>query len=313
MLRGDFHWTVGAPLLSATDRPDDPCYSVKDPSIVRFENRWHLFCTIRSQKRSHQIEYCNFDHWPAANAARRQLLTVSDSYFCAPQVFYFTPHKRWYLIYQINDESRKPSLQPAFSTSTDIAAPDSWTPPHLLFESAPTNVSAWIDFWIICDETKAHLFFTSNDGQMWRAETRLDQFPNGWSRPAVVLREDIFEASHTYRLKGQNAFLTLVEAQTDGGRRYYKAYLAERLDGDWKPLAASKEKPFAGPINVQENAAHWTDSFSHGELLRAGYDEKMEIDPANLRFLFQGVSDPRRVGKKYGEIPWQLGILELDP
>jgi hypothetical protein len=35
----------------------------------------------------------------------------------------------------------------------------------------------------------------------------------------------------------------------------------------------------------------------------------MEIDPANLEFLFQGVSDDERAGKKYGEIPWRLGVL----
>src|SRR5262249_8119076 len=56
--------------------------------------------------------------------------------------------------------------------------------------------------------------------------------------------------------------------------------------------------------------AHWTDSFSHGELIRAGHDETLEVDPDNLRFLFQGVSDEAREGKKYGEIPWRLGILE---
>ena len=55
-----------------------------------------------------------------------------------------------------------------------------------------------------------------------------------------------------------------------------------------------------------------TSSFSHGELLRSGHDEKLEVDPAELRFLFQGVSDAARKGKAYGDIPWQLGILEPD-
>ena len=49
---------------------------------------------------------------------------------------------------------------------------------------------------------------------------------------------------------------------------------------------------------------------SHGELLRAGSDEKLEVDPANLRFLFQGVLEKDRQGKGYGEIPWKLGLLE---
>jgi len=56
----------------------------------------------------------------------------------------------------------------------------------------------------------------------------------------------------------------------------------------------------------------WTESISHGELLRAGVDQHLEVDPARLRFLFQGVSDQARAGKPYGQIPWRLGILERD-
>ena len=59
--------------------------------------------------------------------------------------------------------------------------------------------------------------------------------------------------------------------------------------------------------------SHWTDSISHGELLRTGFDERMEVDPTHLQFLFQGVTNERRANKKYGEIPWQLGLLEPAP
>jgi len=54
----------------------------------------------------------------------------------------------------------------------------------------------------------------------------------------------------------------------------------------------------------------WAESISHGELLRDGHDQRLEVDPARLRFLFQGVTDRDMKGKKYGEIPWRLGILE---
>ncbi len=36
----------------------------------------------------------------------------------------------------------------------------------------------------------------------------------------------------------------------------------------------------------------------------------MEIDPGNLQFLFQGVTDRAMAGKEYGKIPWQLGLLK---
>ena len=306
---GEFRWTSSAPLVSPVTRANDPCYSVKDPSIVRFGGQWHLFSTIRSAKRTHQIEYVAFADWKDANAAPRHLLTVTNGYFCAPQVFWFEPHAKWYMIYQASDKARKVGLQPVFSTSKNIAEPQSWSPPAFLYPAHPGNVEAWIDFWVICDDTRAHLFFTSNNGKFWRAETRLADFPLGWSRPEVVLLADIFEASHTYHLKGRNQFLTIIEAIGEKGRRYYKAYMADRLDGDWKPLAATAEKPFASPRNVSFSGAAWTDSFSHGEMLRTGTDQRMDIDPENLVFLYQGVSDARRAGKPYGEIPWELGLL----
>jgi len=310
-LAGNFRWLLGPPVLSPVERREDLCFSVKDPSIIRYNGRWHLFCTIRSKKRTHQIEYLSFTDWKDADSVPRHILKLTNGYFCAPEVFFFRPQGKWYLIYQVIERSRKPALQPAFSTSDDVGNPESWTKPALLFEKQPANVRHWIDFWVICTDEKAYLFFTSNDGRMWRSETSLGDFPHGWSRPVVALRADIFEASHTYRLKGLNKYLTIVEARARG-RRYYKAYIADHLDGRWRPLAASLAKPFAGLANVRQVGPHWTDSFSHGELIREGFDERLTVDPANLRFLFQGVSDREKAGKKYGEIPWRLGLLEPD-
>ncbi|HET6574316.1 MAG TPA: non-reducing end alpha-L-arabinofuranosidase family hydrolase [Fimbriiglobus sp.] len=311
LLASPYRWSLSPPLVAPAERPGDPCVSVKDPTVVFHDGKWHLFCTIRSKKRTHQIEYLSFADWPKANEAKRHVLTLSEGYFCAPQVFYFTPHKKWYLIYQVGDPTRKPQLQPAFSTSTDIGDPASWSKPKLLFDRDPEGVKSWIDFWVICDATHARLFFTSNDGRMWRSDTTLADFPHGWGKPAVVLRGDIFEASHTYKVKGADKYVTIVEAQA-GDRRYYKAYTADRLDGEWKPLADTRANPFAGRDTITaKDGKRWTDSVSHGELLRAGVDEKLEVDAKRVRFLFQGVSDADRKGKRYGDIPWRLGLLEL--
>lgn len=303
-------WTMSGPLVGPAQRREDPCYSVKDPSIVFFEGRWHLFCTIRSVKRSHQIEYLNFSDWSDANSAERHILTVTNGYFCAPQVFYFEPQRKWYLIYQALDTARKVALQPAFSTSPNLSDPQSWTPPVFLFSQHPDQVAGWIDFWVICDDARAFLFFTSNNGKMWRSETGLASFPFGWSQPKVVLEADIFEASHTYRVRQNGKYLTIIESVAADGRRYYKAYSAERLDGNWTPMADSLSHPFAGMANVQAPKELWAESISHGELLRAGFDQRLEVDADHLRSLFQGVLDRDRQGKKYGEIPWRLGLLE---
>jgi hypothetical protein len=130
----------------------------------------------------------------------------------------------------------------------------------------------------------------------------------------VALEGDVFEASHTYRLKGPDGasarYLTLIEAQNGHGWRYFKAYTADRLDGDWQPLAATRDQAFASLKNVTQPDERWTDCISHGELIRTGVNERLEVDPARLRFVFQGVLDRQRQGKGYGAIPWRLGILE---
>jgi len=329
-LSGEFSWNLPPPLLAAEQGRKDFCYSVKDPSVVFYNGRWHVFDTTRSAIRSHRVEYVSFRRWEEANAGKRHVLNCrGKEYIAAPQVFYFRPQKKWYLIYQVVEKGRKPALQPAYSTTENIEDPNSWSPASLLFDKDPEGVSQWIDFWIICDEKKAHFFFTSMDGRFCRSSTSLNEFPRGFGKCEVVLREDnsdwqLFEASHTYKLKGMDKYLTIVEAirrAQPSGRRFYVAYVAERLDGEWKPLAASLEKPFASAdpgkgqreSNVIQPKPRWTDNISHGELIRAGYDETMTVDPANLQFVIQGVLAKDAAGKKYGEIPWRLGILSPVP
>src|SRR5688572_27099517 len=98
--RGTFQWTAGRPLICPAKRVEDPCHAIKDPTVVFHGGKWHVFATIRSQKRTHQIEYLNFADWASADKAERHVLKISDGYFCAPQVFYFTPQKQWYLLFQ---------------------------------------------------------------------------------------------------------------------------------------------------------------------------------------------------------------------
>jgi Glycosyl hydrolase family 62 len=308
-LAGKIRWTATAPLIAAADRADDPCVAIKDPTFVRYQDKWELFATIKCRSGT-KMEHLSFADWKTANAAPRHVIALVPNYHCAPQVFYFTPQKKWYLIYQWGDDSRK-YFGPCFSTLDDPSKPQTLTRPVMLYAEKPKNVPGWLDFWVICDGPAAHLFFTTLNGQMWRAQTPIDKFPHGWDQPRIVLQGDIFEASHTYKLKGAQRFLTIVEAQASAGRRYYKAYAAEQLDGKWTPLADTLEKPFAGQANVafDEGVEPWTDSISHGELVRDGVDESMTMDPANLQFLFQGCNAKDRADKGYGQFPWRLGML----
>ncbi len=312
LLAGRFKWVSSGPLLAAAPKTDESV-AIKDPTIVWANDRWHIYATIKQEKLT-CMEYLTFDDWKSADAAPRQVIKLVDSYHCAPQVFYFAPQKKWYLIYQWADKTPGTGFfGPCYSTIEDVGKPKTLTQPVMLFDKKV--VDKWIDFWVICDESHAYLFFTGDDGKFWRSRTPLADFPKGWSRPELVLQDktnEFFEASHTYRLKGMDKYLTIVEAIGPAGKRYYKSYLADRLDAPWKPAAGAWDKPFASIDNVTfaEGAAAWTDSISHGELLREGNDQMMIVDPAHLRLLYQGCTAAERAGKGYGKYPWRLGILE---
>jgi hypothetical protein len=302
-------WEYSAPLIGPEVRAAEPSHAQKDPTLVFHDGQWHVFMTVKLAGRS-AIEYCSFAKWEDAQTSQRNLLTVSDSkYFCAPQVFYFTPHKLWYLIYQVGMPNTK-MMWVAYSTTTNISDPTSWTKAKPILDGGPTDPRkvGGLDYWIICDDERAYLLFTSLDGKMWRLWTRLSDFPRGFDHCELALQAKIFEANHTYRLKGQNRYLTIIE---EDGQRYYKAYIADRLDGAWAPLADSFDRPFAGARNIRPAAGvePWTDNVSHGELVRDGIDQTLTVDSANLRFVFQGMLEKDKSGKNYGAFSWRIGML----
>ncbi|WP_459555679.1 glycoside hydrolase family protein [Lacunimicrobium album] len=318
---GEFQWTCSPPYISARTDGKDPDVALKDPTIVFHDGYWHFFGTHRMQSGKVAMQYLKFKDWSEADKVERHTLSFMEHYHCAPQVFYHTPHQKWYLIYQAAKDWHKTGatlpedfdLVPVYSTTTDIADPQSWTAPQEMFPEGRTPKTHWIDFWVICDDDKAHLFYTSDDGHFWRRETAKDNFPVEWGPEELVLKdtkEELFEASHTYKLKGRDEYLTIIEAMGPGFR-YYKAWLADKLEGPWRPLAATRDKPFADThINVTQPDPAWTTSISHGELIRSRNDETLEIDPADLKFVIQGATT-EGYKKKYSHIPWKIGVLEL--
>jgi hypothetical protein len=304
-------WTSTAALIEPVSDEARKIVSVKDPSIVRYNDTWHIYATTANERGQWSIVYLNFKDWDDAAKAKPYYIDQNPhlrGYHCAPQVFFFRPHNRWYLIYQ--------SQHPQYSTTDDLSKPETWTEPENFFATRSEGMPRLpIDYWIICDATHAYLFFTGDNGRMYRSRTTIEEFPKGMSPPETVLddtRENVFEGSMTYKIKGTDKYLTLVEAL--GPSRYYRAYLADRLDGPWTPIAGADSfaSPFAGINNVKfaDGVEPWTRDISHGELLRDGYDETLTIDPQNLQMLYQG-RDPAS-GGEYHSLPYRLGLLTLD-
>jgi hypothetical protein len=304
-------WQYSAPLVSPEKRDKEPSHAQKDPTIVFHENRWHLFMTVKLQTRT-AIEYCSFDKWENANAAPRTLLNLHDDskYVAAPQVFYFTPHKKWYLVYQVGVPTAKKFMWVAHSTTETIADPASWSKAKPILDGSDKDprTEGGLDYWSIADDKNVYLFYTNLKGKLWRLHTPLADFPNNFANPTVALQGPFYEASHTYKIKNQNAYVTLIEQD---GKRHYKAYTTSSLDGQWSPLADTEKNPFAGAANIQPapGVEPWTDNISHGELIRDSNDQTLTIDPDNLQFLFQGTLEKDKPNKNYGQFHWRLGLL----
>ncbi len=311
-----FAWEASGPLLAPISDQRHELVSIKDPTVVFFEGRWHVYATTASQSGAWNMVHVSFTDWAEASLATPYYLDDNPAlrgYHCAPQLFYFTPQDKWYLVYQ--------SGPPQYSTADDPGDPASWTAPKSFFAAEPAIVTehkgtgGWLDFWVICDTERCHLFFTDDNGNFYRSETALADFPEGFGEPLLVLSDtkaNLFEAAHVYRLKGEERYLAVIEAFGPTGRRYYRSFLADTLDGEWTPLRDSWADPFAGANNVTygECGGRWSGDISHGELLRDGFDETLTVDPCRLQWLYQGV-DPLNYAADYSQIPWRLGLLSL--
>jgi endo-1,4-beta-xylanase len=281
--------------------------------VVFFNNRWHLFASTVNSAGKYSLVYLNFADWAQAGSATQSYLSdnpnIGTGYRAAPQAFYFAPQNRWYLVYQTGP--------PSFSTSSDLSQPATWTAPRNFFAAEPQIVKdnkgsgQWIDFWVICDAANCYLFFSDNNGHTYRSQTTVANFPNGFSDPVIILtdsrRFNLWEAGNVYKLRGQQKYLQLVEAIGGDGKRYFRSWTADRLDGSWTPLAATEANPFARANNVTFDGTAWTRDISHGEMVRDGYDQTLQIDPCRLRYVYQGV-DPNSTAS-YTFLPWRLGLL----
>lgn len=293
----NFAWTSTQPVIGPKSVNH---VSVKDPTIVYYNDLYHVFATVFDTSRdAWSAVYLNFNDFSQADSAPQiSLANKGPGDMVAPQVFYFRPHNKWYLIGQWGAK---------YSTNTDISNPDTWTSPKSLLANALPN---GLDYWIICDEAYCHLFFSGDDGNLYRSKTGIDNFPN-FSGYEIVMSDEVhklFEAPNVYKVEGKDMYLLLNEAMDP---RYFRSWTATSLDGPWVPLADQQSAPFAGPVNVSYQGKTWNNGISHGELIRSGYDEKLEINLCNIQFLYQGF-DPEDVAPNtdYTRLPYRLGLLK---
>jgi len=303
-----FKWESTGILINPKSDDTHNVVSIKDPTVVFYEGKWHIYATIFNKRNNlYNMVYLNFSDWSEADSATLYYMDSNPDlggYKCAPQVFYFEPQKTWYLIYQ--------SQPPTYSTATELGGPSNWSGPEYFYSGKPKGApNLWIDFWIICDSENAYMFFSGDNGELYRSQTTVEDFPEGFGEVATIMSYpksgDLFEACNVYKIEGHDRYLLLNECFLSG--RYFKAFISDSLDGTWYELATDFNNPFCGLKNVTfpDGVKKWPGGdFSHGEILRAGYDQTLTIEDRDLRFLYQGRTGS---GANYNLTPWSLGIL----
>jgi hypothetical protein len=119
---GPFKWKSGGALIKPVSDETHKLVSVKDPTVVYYGDKWHVYATTANDRGNWSMAYLSFKDWSEAASTKPYYMDANPNlggYHCAPQVFYFRPHKKWYLIFQ--------SQQPQYSTTDDISKPESWT------------------------------------------------------------------------------------------------------------------------------------------------------------------------------------------
>lgn len=300
--RPDNLWAVQDPIMTAGPKGSFDEVAVKDPTVVFFEGAWHLFYTARSQQ-EYTTGYVSAADLAGLRRAQRHELPMirgKARYGCAPQVFYYGPQQTWYLIFQTRDAN----YQPMYATTDTIAKPETWSRPKPLIRKDAG--AKWIDFWVICDNTRAYLFYTQAHRDVRVRSTLLESFPHGWGEAKKVL-DGIHEAVHIYKVKGRDLFHMVYELN-HGGVRSFGLAAANDLAGPW--MKVTDHYATGEQLEFTDMSSRWTDMVSHGELIRVGYNQAMAYEPERCRWIIQGLLE-KDANVPYPSLPWQLGIIQL--
>lgn len=269
-------------------------YGAKDPTIVYYGGKYHVFYTGANQSGGWQMLYTSASTIAGLKTASRTYMSkIGESYFCAPQVFYYQPKGLWYLVYQDG------TYGAAYATTTNIADPNSWSGPKSFGISGNMG---W-DYYIVCDSSNAYMYNTPSDGsgKLYVRKTTLANFPTGWSSPSVAISNS-FEGAHVYKSIADGKYYMIIEDQKDG--RYYELWTSSGAGGPWSQVA--EKWAWRGNLTTY-NADKWTTNVSHGEFIRAGYNQNMEINDINkVDFLIQGTTS---LSGDYQKITWDLGLI----
>lgn len=311
-LPSSFQWSSSGVLIGPKPDATHTVAGIKDPTVVYHDGKYHVFASIASSA-GYNMVYLNFTDWSQAGSATHHFLDstpIGYGYRAAPQVFYFAPQGLWYLVYQTGNAS--------YSTNPDINNPAGWSAPRDFYSGMPDIIREnigdgyWVDMWVICDAANCYLFSSDDNGHLYRSQTTLATFPNGFTNTVIAMQDSnryhLFEAANVYKVAGTDQYLLIIEAIGSDSRRWFRSWTSTSITGPWTSLADTESNPFARANNVTFPDGAWTRDISHGEMVRRGsVDQTLTISPCGMQYVFQGM-DPS-AGGDYNSLPWRLGLL----